>query len=151
MAESVRAEGGCRCGHTRFAVTGVPLLTAACHCKGCQRMTASAFSLSSLYPAAAFELLSGEPVPGGMKGETRHFFCPECLSWLYTVPPMAEGLVNVRSGMLDDFAGHEPFAEFYLAEALPGMALDLPHAFHAATDMDGFERLVADLAAQRGQ
>ena len=41
--------GSCRCGKVGISVTGAPMLTMACHCSGCQRMTASAFSLSSLY------------------------------------------------------------------------------------------------------
>src|SRR3546814_16148897 len=39
-------DGGCRCGRTRFRVSAPPLLAEACHCTGCQRMTASAYSLS---------------------------------------------------------------------------------------------------------
>jgi hypothetical protein len=31
--------GGRRCGQVRFTVFGRPLLTMACHCTGCQRMT----------------------------------------------------------------------------------------------------------------
>ena len=34
-------EGGCRCGQVRFRIDGGPLITMACHCTGCQRMTAS--------------------------------------------------------------------------------------------------------------
>jgi hypothetical protein len=37
-------EGGCRCGRVRFRLAEQPWLEAACHCRGCQRMTASAFS-----------------------------------------------------------------------------------------------------------
>ena len=112
-------------------------------------MTASAFSLSSLVAAESFELLSGDPMLGGLKGDTRHYFCRACLSWLYTIPPMATDLVNVRSGMLDDFEGHRPFAEFHLAEALPGMALGLERGYAASIDMAGFERLLADFAQSR--
>ncbi|MBW4665756.1 MAG: hypothetical protein KME01_16440 [Chroococcus sp. CMT-3BRIN-NPC107] len=36
-------EGSCRCGH-RIKVSVPPLLTMACHCTGCKRLTASAFS-----------------------------------------------------------------------------------------------------------
>ena len=85
--------GTCRCGKIQFKVSVEPLITMACHCTGCQRMTASAFSLSSLYPNNEFEVTLGEPVLGGLHGATRHYFCPHCMSWLYTRP---DGL--------DDFA-----------------------------------------------
>jgi hypothetical protein len=54
-------EGGCRCGRVRLRITALPLLTMACHCTGCQRMTAGAFSLSVAIPAAGFSVTEGEP------------------------------------------------------------------------------------------
>lgn len=54
-------EGGCLCGKVRFRITAPPLLTIACHCKGCQRLTASAFSLSVGVPADGFEVTQGDP------------------------------------------------------------------------------------------
>ena len=47
-------EAGCRCGQVRLKLSAPPLLTAACHCTGCQRMTASAFSLSIAVPSEGF-------------------------------------------------------------------------------------------------
>ncbi|GAC1303486.1 MAG: hypothetical protein NVSMB10_05570 [Steroidobacteraceae bacterium] len=41
--------GQCRCGQIEFEVKSKPLITMVCHCTGCQRMTASAYSLSALY------------------------------------------------------------------------------------------------------
>ena len=69
-------DGQCRCGQTRFRITAAPFLTMACHCTGCQRMSASAFSLSVAVPAEGFAVTAGEPVIGGLHGTTRHFFCP---------------------------------------------------------------------------
>jgi hypothetical protein len=86
----------------RFSVTGKPLLTMACHCTGCQRMTASAYSLSSLYPSSSFEVTAGEPVIGGLRKETRHYFCPACLSWVFTRPEGLDAFVNVRATMLEN-------------------------------------------------
>jgi hypothetical protein len=40
--------------------TLLPLLTMACHCTGCQRMSASAFSLSVAVPSAGFAVKTGE-------------------------------------------------------------------------------------------
>src|SRR5690242_20124365 len=82
-------DGGCRCGQVRFRVSVAPLLTMACHCRGCQRMSASAYSLSAAIPTQGFTVIQGEPVIGGLHGPTRHFFCPHCKSWMFTKP---EGL-----------------------------------------------------------
>ena len=111
--------GECRCGQVRLKVWGVPVLTMACHCTGCQRMTASAFSLSTLYLSSNFQVDQGEPVIGGLHGATRHFFCPHCMSWLFTRPEGVDEFVNVRATMLDNAEGFIPFIEFYTSEALP--------------------------------
>lgn len=112
--------GGCRCGRVRFEVTAAPLLTMACHCTGCQRMSASAFSLSALFPAAAFRVTTGAPVIGGMHDPAiRHHHCDFCKSWLYTIPAGLEAFVNVRTTMLDDAADLAPFMETMTDEKLP--------------------------------
>ena len=53
-SEFVPLAGGCRCGEVRFRIAAPPVITMACHCTGCQRMSASAFSLSAVIPSAAF-------------------------------------------------------------------------------------------------
>ncbi|WP_455550484.1 GFA family protein [Alloalcanivorax marinus] len=51
---SSSAKGRCRCGRVEFEVYARPLVTMACHCTGCQRMSSSAFSLSALFPGEAY-------------------------------------------------------------------------------------------------
>ena len=108
-------EGGCRCGQVRVKVSAAPLLSMACHCTGCQRMTGSAYSLSLAIPEAGFAVTAGEPVAGGLHGAIGHFFCPHCLSWVFT--QAGPGMINVRSTMLDDAGWVRPYAEFCTDEA----------------------------------
>ena len=54
-------EGSCRCGATRIRITAPPLMTAACHCRGCQKMAASAFSLTAMVPTEGFEVIGTVP------------------------------------------------------------------------------------------
>ena len=49
-------EGGCRCGAVRLRVTAAPLISAVCHCRGCQRMTGSALSLTLMLPQGGLEI-----------------------------------------------------------------------------------------------
>jgi hypothetical protein len=65
-------------------ISASPILTMACHCKGCQRMSASAFSLGAAIPSEGFEVIQGEPVIGGLHGANRHYFCAYCMSWIFT-------------------------------------------------------------------
>src|SRR3546814_2112323 len=99
-SRAIHVVGSCRCGGIQLEITAAPLLTMACHCVGCQKMTASAFSLSAAIPTQGFRVTSGEPVIGGLHGTERHYFCPFCLSWLFTKPAGIDVFVNVRSTML---------------------------------------------------
>jgi hypothetical protein len=141
--------GQCRCGALPFAVSGEPLVTFACHCTGCQRMTGGAFALSSLYPADRFELLGGEPVRGGLKSGPRHMFCGSCMSWLYTVPEGMDEFVNVRSTMFDHASEHVPFADMWLSEAVPGAESGAARRYETAPDDKEFPQMIADYAAWR--
>ena len=138
--------GTCRCGETRFEVTAVPIMTMACHCTGCQRMTASAFSLSALYASGAFRVVSGEPIIGGLRGATRHYFCPQCLSWLFTRPEGLDEFVNVRATMFDNAREFVPFIETYTSEKLPWAAVSAVHSFERFPSAEDYPRLVAEFA-----
>jgi hypothetical protein len=121
MAAMIRT-GSCRCGQVRFELAQDPVMTMACHCRGCQRMTSSAFSLTAMTPDEGFAVTAGEPVIGGLHGATRHFFCPRCMSWLFTRPEGVDAFVAVRTPMLDDPSGLEPFVETMTAEKMPWAA-----------------------------
>ncbi|SPH18542.1 hypothetical protein DEA8626_02081 [Defluviimonas aquaemixtae] len=146
--EDPRHTGGCRCGHVRFTVDAEPLITMACHCRGCQRMTASAFSLSSLYAADSFTISKGEPVIGGLRGATRHYFCPDCMSWLFTRPEGLDDFVNVRASMMDDCSAYRPFVETQTDEKLPWATTGAVRSFNRFRSMEEFPALLAEFAPQ---
>jgi hypothetical protein len=139
-------DGGCRCGQVRFTVTAPPMLTMACHCTGCQRMTASAFSLSAAIPNGGFTVTKGEPVLGGLHGELQHFFCPHCKSWLFTRFPTIAPFVNIRSTMLDDSSWTTPFVETYTSEKLTWATTPAMHSFPKFPAFENFEALTRDYA-----
>jgi hypothetical protein len=146
---SMEADGGCRCGRLRFRLTGAPLFTAACHCTGCQRMTASAFSLSSGYPTIQFQLLAGEPVLGALHGETRHCFCGHCLSWVFTRPKGMDDFVVVRTTMLDAVPTEPPFFETCVIEKLPWAVTGATHSFAGFPPPEHFGPLMEEFARAR--
>ncbi|MBN8992534.1 MAG: GFA family protein [Rhizobiales bacterium] len=145
MQTSIQA-GGCRCGRVRFRVKAAPLVTMACHCTGCQRMTASAFSLSALYPSDCFEITQGEPAIGGLHGPTRHFFCAHCMSWMFTRPEGADQFVNVRATMLDEAGSYAPFIETYTSEKLAWATTPAVHSFEQFPPMELYPKLLAEYA-----
>lgn len=141
-------DGGCRCGRVRFRITAAPILTMACHCTGCQRMTGSAFSTSVAVPTDAFAVTAGNPVIGGLKGEqVRHHHCDGCKSWLFTRIVPEPGFVNVRATMLDDARWYAPFIETFTDEALPWALTGAPHRYAGFPPMEDYARLIQAFAA----
>lgn len=137
-------QGGCRCGKVRFRLTAEPLVTAVCHCRGCQRMTASAFSTTLTLPADALQIVAGDPVIGGLHGdEARHHHCDWCKSWLFTRLPPEYGAVNVRATMLDDPSGFAPFMESYTSEKLTWVQTGAPHSFEKFPAPSDYPALIA--------
>ena len=144
-AKYANQEGGCRCGQVRIKVTAPPILTMACHCTGCQRMTGSAFSLSAAYPGKDFTVTAGEPVIGGLHGASRHYFCPRCMSWMFTRPDGFD-FVNIRATMLDDARGFSPFIETYTSEKLPWVTTPASHSFEKFPALEDYMGLVQKYA-----
>ena len=52
--------GGCQCGKIRYEA---PQSVYACHCRDCQRLTSSAFSMEVVVPEAAFRLSGVDRAP----------------------------------------------------------------------------------------
>ena len=152
MADSnAPRDGGCRCDKVRFRVTAPPLLTMACHCTGCQRMSASAFSLSAAIPSEGFVVTAGEPAIGGLHGAARHYGCPRCMSWMFTRPEGMNWFVNLRPTMLDDPSWFTPFVETYTREKLPWATTPAVHSFEAIPAMDAYEGLIRAYAQAVGR
>ncbi len=140
--------GGCRCGQTRVEVVAPPLITSACHCRGCRKMTASAFALTVTLPADALRVTRGEPVIGGLHGETRHHFCPHCLSWMFTLPSGDEGFVNLRAPVLDDHDWFVPFIEVFTQARLPWAETGALHSYATGPDPSDYAGLARAFAEQ---
>jgi len=142
------AEGGCRCGGLRFRITGQPMMTSACHCAGCQRMTGAPFSTTLIVPADGFEVTKGQTQLGGLRGpDLHHHHCPDCLSWVFTRVAGVDAIVNVRAVLLDDGRGFVPFIETCTSEKLPWVATPAEHSFETMPPVEVYQDLLADYAA----
>lgn len=136
-------EGGCRCGGVRVEVTKPPILTGACHCSGCRKMSASAYSLTVTVPAEGFEVTKGEPVLGGLRGPvSHHHHCPDCLSWVFTRAEGFDWFVNLRATMLDDHGWIEPFVELWTDGKLHWAETGARHSFGTSPEMADFQGLI---------
>ncbi|WP_375691082.1 GFA family protein [Pseudooceanicola sp. LIPI14-2-Ac024] len=144
--------GECRCGATTIEVAGPPFMTAACHCEGCQRMSGSAFALTAMFRPDLFRVTEGDPIIGGARhSDIHHYFCPDCMTWMFSRMPMAPDFVNVRPTLFDDTAWFRPFIETVTAEKLAWAETPAPHSYAGFPDPANFPGLVADYAAWAGQ
>ena len=140
--------GGCRCGRVRFTVTEAPIMSMACHCKGCQSMTASAFSLSLMVPTSGLTLTRGETEPGGLQENLDHRFCGFCKTWMFTAFDRAVPFVNLRATMLDEHDWFVPFTESCTTEKLPWVTTPAKHRFPQFQPRDAWPALMAEFAAE---
>jgi hypothetical protein len=141
--------GGCRCGRVRLRVAADPLLTAACHCTGCQTMTASAFSLTIALPREGLVVESGELVRGGLQANSEHNFCSFCKTWVFTHPHGLDWMVALRASTLDDHAWFEPFAEFWTREKLRWAVTPARFSYETVPAPEEFEPLMRAYAETR--
>lgn len=144
-------DGGCLCGKIRLRITAPPLLTSACHCTGCQRLSASAFALSISVPPDGFAITRGSPVIGALHGDQGDYlYCDWCKCWLLTRPRAPLGFVNVRASALDDHGWFAPFVEFWTDEKLPWATTPARHSFATQPDMEAFGPLLAEFTGTSG-
>ena len=122
--------GSCRCGATNIELSAAPVLTLACHCRDCQKLSASAYSLSALVPADGFKVVKGAVVARPLPGSPRHHhFCPQCMTWIYTIRQGAETVVRFRPTLLDDATWLQPFVEIMARDRFPWAQTGAVHRF----------------------
>jgi hypothetical protein len=122
MPEAKRT-GGCQCGAVRYELTGEPLPLVVCHCRECQKQTASAFGMS--LPVAKQDL---RIVAGALKEwrrladsgcEVACWFCPDCGSRIYHSFLLGPRYWHLKPGTLDDTSWLDPVAEVWAQSAQP--------------------------------
>lgn len=133
------------CGQSRMRISIAPMITMACHCRGCQQMSASAFSLTALVPADGFAVTQGTPQIGALHGQNHYLYCAYCLNWLYTAPA-GRPFVNVRPVLFDVPLWRTPFVETCVDEKLPWAATPAQHSFGQYPPPEQYASLTAAYA-----
>jgi hypothetical protein len=128
--------GGCLCGAVRYAVDGAVGAAGYCHCADCRRTSGSAFGVSVRVDAARFRILHGSPKGFSKTGDSgrmvTRYFCPECGSPLYTVPPAHLGIYFIKGGSLDDPSVVRPDRQSWVRSRVTWAAI--------APDLASFDR-----------
>jgi hypothetical protein len=125
--EVLRMVGGCQCGEIRYASVGEPLALYICHCRKCQKQSASAFGMSLEVPRVGFRLTQGTPkfwsraTDGGRR--IRCAFCPNCGSRLWHVPENPSETITIKAGSLDVSVDVSTAIHIWVSHKLPGMII----------------------------
>lgn len=126
------ARGSCQCGNVIYQVIEDPLITVACHCLDCQKLSTSAFSISMILNRSGFDLLSGElkkwERPTAAGGIAVCWFCPDCGNRIYHENPAMPEVVRLKPGTLEDTSILEPQAHVWTCREQPWLTryADLP-------------------------
>ncbi len=143
--------GSCRCGALQVEVSKPPMMTAACHCRGCQKMSASAFSLTMMVPGDGFRVVSGTPVKGGIKGpDLDHYMCGDCQGWVFTRIVGVENFVNVRPSMFEVPDWCRPYIETMTVDRLDWATTAAAHHYKGFPPEADFPMLLEGYAKARG-
>ena len=121
--------GSCLCGSVRVSIAAPPMLTLICHCRDCQKLTASAYSLTTRFPEDSFSR-TGNFIVGGLKfiGHVHHF-CKSCLNFIYPEIGEENRRINLSTSILDEAAFFEPFVELMSDHKMPWVSISAARSF----------------------
>lgn len=111
--------GSCLCGRVTYQLTKPPVAVAACHCRQCQKLSTSAFSITAMVAADALDV-SGElkewrrVAASGNTSVAR--FCPSCGSHIYHFNPEDPAHVMLKPSTLDDTSFIDPTVHVWTSE-----------------------------------
>ncbi len=119
--------GGCQCGEIRYQIHDRPLTFYICHCRECQKQSASAFGLSLTVPRAAVEIVQGQPKTWTRTSDSDRTvicsFCPNCGTRLFHDRSYNRETINIKAGTLDDPNCLRPVGNIWTQSAQPWVVI----------------------------
>ncbi len=129
MSATATATGGCQCGAVRYTIERAAILTLyCCHCRECQRQSASGFGLSMKLQPAGFHLELGtlsvweRPTDSGTISHAH--FCPACGVRIYHDSGADSAWLSLKAGSLDDTGWLRPVGHIWAKRAQKWLAMD---------------------------
>lgn len=129
MNDGVR-RGGCQCGAVRYGISGEVLELYVCHCRECQRQSASAFGISVIVSRETLAVTAGRPKFWSRAADSGNTvdcaFCPDCGTRLWHQGRGFADVVSVKGGSLDDAVDLGQAVHIWTSRRLSGV--DIPDA-----------------------
>lgn len=124
---SNRLAGRCQCGTVRYEITGEPVALYVCHCRECQRQSASAFGISVIVRRPDFRVTRGKAKVWSRAtdsgGRLACAFCPVCGSRLWHQSEGASDTISVKGGSLDQAVDLRPAVHIWTSRQLSGVVI----------------------------
>lgn len=135
--------GGCQCGKVRYVLKRESLAVYACHCRECQKQSASAFGMSLPFAREQLEVtgdLASYRRATDSGSFTTGWFCPACGTRLFHVSDRNTASGTLKAGTLDDTSALAPRFHIWTSRKQPWVQLpdDIPQFEEQSI---GFERM----------
>ncbi len=118
---SLPQPGGCACGALRYELSAPPVMIYNCHCKNCQKITGSAFTVAATVFENALAFTKGAPRRTAWKADSGNerfgLFCGDCGSRIANGQTPSIGMLSLRAGTFDDTGWIEPVGDIWTKSA----------------------------------
>ena len=119
-------EGSCQCGSVKLRLLAAPQMVVACHCRECQKLSTSAFSLTAMVKASDLEI-EGELKDWQRMAESGNVaaakFCPQCCNRIYHYNPAQPEMLKLKPSYFSDISFIQPTAHAWVSEKQDWFAL----------------------------
>ena len=112
-------KGSCQCGCVTYVLHEAPIMVLACHCKECQKLSTSAFSITALVNAGSIEF-HGEMAEWSRVADSGRVnaakFCPVCGTRIYHFCPEEPHIIKLKPSTLEDATLINPSAHVWVCQ-----------------------------------
>jgi len=122
-----RLNGGCQCGAVRYELAGPPHETYICHCRECQKQSASAFGISVIVRSVDVRLLTGKLERWSRATDSGRtlacYFCATCGTRLWHGDTERAEEISLKGGTLDEPVDLHRAIHIWTRRKLPGVII----------------------------
>jgi hypothetical protein len=112
-------KGSCQCGEVTYELLEAPLMVVACHCKACQKLSTSAFSITAMVKTDSVKF-NGVMKDWRRKADSGNIsaakFCPSCGNRIYHYDPNEPDKLKLKPSTLSDTRVINPSAHVWISE-----------------------------------
>ncbi|GAB3099142.1 GFA family protein [Aestuariicella hydrocarbonica] len=112
-------DGACQCGQVRYRLLEAPLFVACCHCKECQKLSTSAFSITAMIKRESLEVegdLQHWQRPSASGNINAAAFCPTCVNRLYHYDPDKPQFLKLKPSSLENTEIIKPSKHIWVSQ-----------------------------------